>query len=73
VNLVSSTVTNNTAVSGGGVYNQGTLSLQSSAIRMNTATGGPGSGGGVFNEGGTVTIDANSTVSDNVPDDCVGC
>jgi hypothetical protein len=73
VNLISSTVTNNTAVTGGGVYNQGTLSLQSSAIRMNTATGGPGSGGGVFNEGGTVSIDANSTVSDNVPDDCVGC
>jgi hypothetical protein len=73
VNLISSTVTNNTAVTGGGVYNQGTLSLQSSAIRMNTATGGPGSGGGVFNEGGTVVLDSNSTISNNIPDDCVGC
>jgi Right handed beta helix region len=73
VNLISSTIADNTAVTGGGVYNQGTLRLQSSAITRNTATGGPGSGGGVFNDGGTVIIDANSTVSNNVPDDCVGC
>jgi hypothetical protein len=71
--LISSTVGNNTAVTGGGVYNQGTLTLESSAITSNTATGGPGSGGGVFNEGGTVILDSNSTISNNIPDDCVGC
>jgi hypothetical protein len=71
--LISSTVSNNTAVTGGGVYNQGTLTLESSAITSNTATGGPGSGGGVFNEGGTVTLDSNSSISNNIPDDCVGC
>jgi hypothetical protein len=73
VRLVSSTITDNTAVRGGGVYNQGTLTLESSAITSNTATGGPGSGGGVFNEGGTVSLDFNSSISNNIPDDCVGC
>jgi predicted outer membrane repeat protein len=73
VNLISASVSGNTAVSGGGVYNQGLLFLTSgSHITMNTATGGVGSGGGVFLDGGSVTLDATSTVSGNTPDDFAG-
>jgi len=33
----------------------------------------PGSGGGIFNNGATVTIDATSSVTGNDPDDCFAC
>jgi len=48
--------------SGGGVYNQGGLTINSSTINGNTALNG-GSGGGIYNVGG-LTIN-NSTISGN--------
>ncbi|MEE8390180.1 MAG: choice-of-anchor Q domain-containing protein, partial [Anaerolineae bacterium] len=46
---------------GGGILNNGFLTLNSSVISHNTADDG---GGGIFNAGGTVTLN-NSTVNDN--------
>jgi hypothetical protein len=57
---------------GGGVNNfEGSLTLSNeSSIFENTAQGGPGSGGGVFNRG-TVTLNDRSNISGNTPDNCV--
>ncbi|BBD69051.1 hemolysin-type calcium-binding region [Nostoc commune NIES-4072] len=67
LSLINSSVSSNTANSGGGIYNQGgTLRLTNSTVSGNTAT----SGGGIFNgddggySGGSVTV-TNSTVSGN--------
>jgi CSLREA domain-containing protein len=72
VTLEGSTVRLNTASRGGGIFNRDSLTLIDSAVTQNTATSGLGSGGGIFNDGGTVSI-TNSTVRRNNPDDCVGC
>jgi hypothetical protein len=45
------------------------VTLQNSTVSSNTANGGPGSGGGIFNNGGTVTLLA-TKVSGNIPDNC---
>ncbi len=50
--------------SGGGIRNQGTLLLEDSAVRNNTAIGGGGDGGGIHNVGGNLTV-RRSTVSNN--------
>jgi len=47
--------------SGGGIYNQGTLTLTDSTISGNSAAG---SGGGIYNDG-TLTLLTNSAVSGN--------
>ncbi|MEH2243208.1 DUF4347 domain-containing protein [Nostoc sp.] len=67
LSLINSSVSGNTANSGGGIYNQGgTLSLTSSTVSGNTAT----SGGGIFNgndngySSGSATL-TNSTISGN--------
>ena len=52
---------------GGGIYNNGTLTLTNSTISDNQAVYRPGSGGGIYNNGGTTTLTlTNSTVSGNV-------
>jgi hypothetical protein len=73
--LFNSTVTSNFASAGGGIFNDAansgtaTLSLTNSTVNSNTAayngfpTGG-GAGGGIVNEGGTLTI-TNSSVTNN--------
>jgi CSLREA domain-containing protein len=60
--LTNSTVSNNAADSGGGIFNQtGTLTLTNSTVSNNSAAN---SGGGIFNQTGTLTL-TNSTVSGN--------
>jgi hypothetical protein len=61
------TIRNGQAVHGGGVYNSGDLTITSTTISRNSASGTPtfgAQGGGIYN-GGTLTI-SNSTVSGNV-------
>jgi hypothetical protein len=68
--LEDSIVSRNTASSGGGIMNDGTLTITNSAVSHNTADGsgnrgtGRGSGGGIKNMVGMLTIVA-STISDN--------
>ncbi|MFD8222447.1 hypothetical protein ACFV2U_54750 [Streptomyces sp. NPDC059697] len=72
--LDHSRVRNNTAnIWGGGIYNNtGTTTPKSSTVELNSANGGPGSGGGIYNTGGgTVALD-HSTVRENHPDNCAG-
>ncbi|MFE4918378.1 hypothetical protein [Streptomyces sp. NPDC056661] len=69
VAVSDSAVYGNTAPSGGGIWSGGTLAVTRSAVLRNTATGGPGSGGGIYKSGGTVTLDQ-SVVRDNTPDNC---
>ncbi|MBI1324764.1 DUF4214 domain-containing protein [bacterium] len=52
----------NTSVSGGGVYNQGTLTLTDCTVSGNTASG---VGGGVWNSGGSRATLTNCTVVGN--------
>jgi len=54
---------------GGGIYNTDTLTANKSIISGNTAAN---DGGGIYNDGGTVTL-METTVADNNPNDCVGC
>jgi hypothetical protein len=73
LNLVASTVANNTATSGGGVYNAGNLSMTNSTVADNTASI---QGGGVLTTGtlqpsglvtgGVLTV-VNSTIAYNRP------
>jgi hypothetical protein len=68
-------VTGNFAEEGGGLYNRGgTLQVTNSTeVTLNTATEGVGAGGGVNNAGGgSFTLSGGSTVTGNIPDDCVG-
>jgi CSLREA domain-containing protein len=48
---------------GGGIYSRGTLTLDDSIVGFNTADS-IGSGGGIYNVGGTLTL-TNSTVANN--------
>jgi hypothetical protein len=61
VTLSGLTVTKGSDDRGGGIYNSGTLSINSSTVSGNSAPGGLG--GGIYNSG-TLTIDS-STVSGN--------
>lgn len=70
--VIRSTVALNKASGqGGGIFNVngGTMTLTRSAVAGNTAEGGPGSGGGIFNGGGNVSLSL-SRVSNNNPDNC---
>jgi hypothetical protein len=63
VTLSNVTIRNGRAGQGGGIYNNGILTIGGSIISGNSAVGPVGSGGGIFNAG-TVTIN-NSTLSNN--------
>jgi predicted outer membrane repeat protein len=76
---INGTVSNNTANwEGGGIYirsdigpslvNFGTGNL----IQGNTANGGAGSGGGIYNSGGTISGAVRNYGSGNTPENCVG-
>ncbi|MFF8786353.1 hypothetical protein [Streptomyces sp. NPDC015125] len=76
VSLLTSSVTDNTAVAGGGIYNDnGAVSLTASSVTGNTATS---SGGGIYVNSGGVTL-LGTAVSGNTPDNCapsgsvIGC
>jgi hypothetical protein len=60
------TITNgSTSENGGGIYNNGTLTLNNDTVSGNTASSGLGAaGGGIFNLHGTLTLN-NATVSGN--------
>ena len=66
-----SAVTNNEATIGAGIFNSGgTVELATSTVFENDASD---TGGGIFNtQGGVVTLDNQSAVVDNTPDNCVG-
>lgn len=70
-------VRDNDALFGGGIYvSLGTLVINASCqVTANTATGGPGNGGGIYNAGGTVVLDgadSSPIVVDNCHENCVG-
>jgi hypothetical protein len=69
--LTDSAVTNNDATVGAGIFNSGgTVGLVESTVFENDATD---TGGGIFNtQGGLVTLDDQSAVIDNDPNNCVG-
>jgi len=62
--VYDSTIADNAATfmtnSGGGIYNSGTLTMRNSTLANNSAN----TGGGLYNTGGTVTVEA-STLSSN--------
>jgi predicted outer membrane repeat protein len=69
---VDSTISGNTARgSGGGIYVKGPMALLGSTVTGNSAGE---EGGGIFHERGSgrVSLDAGSSVTGNVPDNCVG-
>jgi predicted outer membrane repeat protein len=63
VTLVGTSITSNTATSGGGIYNSGTLLLTGCGITNNTTTNG--TGGGIYNSEGASLSLASTTVSGN--------
>lgn len=54
---------------GGGISNIGTVTLIRTTVERNTAGDGPGSGGGIFSQFGTV-LSTDSRVRNNDPDNC---
>jgi hypothetical protein len=67
VTLNALTITNGSAVDGGGIYNSGTLIVSNSTFDGNSARGdypGPNFGGGIYNNNGALTV-SNSTFSSN--------
>ncbi|WP_051833084.1 hypothetical protein [Streptomyces katrae] len=70
--LVNTKVRYNLAtLQGGGISldEDATATLRDSKVHDNTASGGPGSGGGIRTEGGAVTL-TRTTVENNHPDNC---
>ena len=57
----SSTLSNNSATYGGGIYNAATVTVSNSLLSGNSAR----FGGGIYNSGGTVMVSDNSTLSGN--------
>ncbi len=64
LNLVNSTVVDNSAFRGGGLWNHGVLTVTNSTISGNAVIGG-GSGGGLYNDAGSLTL--NNTILANSP------
>ena len=65
--MTGTNVKDNSAVAGGGLFNQGTLNVASSNINSNQASGGAGGvgiGGGILSNGGSVAL-SNSTLIGN--------
>jgi hypothetical protein len=71
--VTSTEIFGNAVALGAGIWNSasGDLKLKSSAVTGNTALGGPGSGGGVNNNGSFSF--PGSTIANNTPNDCTGC
>ncbi|KAB1928153.1 hypothetical protein F8271_29190 [Micromonospora sp. ALFpr18c] len=69
--LRRSTVERNRAVGsssqGGGIYNNNTLNLTETKVTENISTLAPG---GIFNDGGQVTVDQKSAITGNRPTNC---
>ncbi|WP_341530102.1 hypothetical protein WKK05_12875 [Nostoc sp. UHCC 0302] len=61
--LKDTSITRNVGYLGGGIYNEGTLTVSNSSINNNN-TFALGTGGGIYNSSGIVTVD-NSTISEN--------
>ena len=77
VALVSVTITGNTAIFGGGVYNQSTLTLSQCNISGNTSISVPstqsfGTGGGIYNDANALVVLKDATVSKNSSTDGAG-
>ena len=69
--ISDSIITGNTAAFGAGIYNRGILFITSATVI--TGNHSDTDGGGVFNEGGTVTLWNKPKIFNNTPIDCVGC
>ncbi|GGV27204.1 hypothetical protein GCM10010260_79560 [Streptomyces filipinensis] len=71
VTLNRTTVQNNSAEFGGGLFSHSTMTVNHSTVQSNAATGGPGSGGGIYQGGetGVVTLH-HTTVRNNTPENC---
>ncbi len=71
--ITDSTISNATARSGGGIHNQGTLTIIRSTITGNLATEADllsgGAGGGIMNQVGATVDIRNSTISGNTSND----
>ena len=69
--VIDSTISSNTADLGGGIYNEGPLTLAgTTTVSGNNATS---DGGGIINEAtGVITLEGTSSVHDNSPNNCVG-
>jgi hypothetical protein len=66
LNGISSLNNNAASYRGGGVENRSGLTLNdSSTVTSNRATGSLATGGGIYNEGGAVTLNNNSAISGN--------
>ncbi len=64
LNLSNVTIANGKAnFVGGGIYNDGILNITNSKFMSNTVTSSSGSGGGIYNNGGTLTINNSSFYS----------
>jgi hypothetical protein len=61
----SEIVANSTIKYGGGIFNNGTLTITESEITQNTVIGDFGQGGGVSIQGGTVTLNASTVLSNS--------
>lgn len=75
VKVVGSTVSNNQAVEGGGLWNSdtGTMVVERSVIKQNSASGAAADqgGGGLYNDGGTVRV-KHSYLGSNTADGASG-
>ncbi len=68
VTMQAITITRGNSGSGGGIFNQGTLTVTHSTISHNTTeNSGGGRGGGIFNEGALTVI--HSTINHNTAED----
>ena len=65
LNVTNSTLSGNSTVRGGGIYNSGTLNVTNSTLSDNGSSNISSSGGGIYNSGsGTLNV-TNSTLSGN--------
>lgn len=63
--LTTTSVNRNDVTAGGGIWSEAdTVMLFNSGVNNNTATS---IGGGIYNNGGSVTLDRSSTVKSNTP------
>ena len=67
--LIDTTVTLNSALNGGGIWNDGPMTITDSLITDNTATQ---SGGGVHNISGGIVVVTGSTISNNTAENAGG-
>src|SRR5438132_1077274 len=68
LNLNKPTIANGSADSGGGIYNEGMLTVTNSTFSSNSAQN---DGGGIENDGGTLEVD-DDTFSDNIGSEAGG-